>query len=66
MSNTIDLQVSMGAQKSYEEAVKKYGEEFANAVVVDELQLYADDLDCFEEYAEYESFQEFIVGAKTK
>ena len=66
MRNTIDLQVSMSAQKNYEEAIKKYGEEFANAVVVDELQLYADDLDCVEEYSEYESFQEFIVKAKTE
>lgn len=57
----IDLQVSMAAQKQYEAAVEKYGEDFAEAVVVQELQLYADNLDCFDEYAQMEAFQEFIV-----
>lgn len=60
--NDITLQISMHAQKQYEEAVEKYGEDFAEAVVASELQLYADNLDCFDEYAQMDAFQEFIVG----
>ena len=32
MSVEIELQISMSAQVNYEDAVKKYGEEFAEAV----------------------------------
>ena len=59
--NDLTLYVSMLAQKQYKEAVEKYGEDFADAVVVSELQLHADNLDCFDEYAQMEAFQEFIV-----
>lgn len=56
----IDMQISMSGQQEYKAAVTKYGQGFAEAVVVNELQLYADSLDCFEDYAEYDAFQEFI------
>ena len=59
--NDLTLQIFMSAQPQYAAAVKKYGLEFAEAVVVNELQLYADNLDCFDEYAQMEDFQEFIV-----
>jgi len=56
----IETQISMSAQKQYEAAVKKYGRDFADAVVESELQLFADSLDCFDEYAEYEHMQYLI------
>lgn len=56
----MDIQVFMGGQLHYKAAVEKYGQVFADAVVAEELQLYADNLDCFDEYAEYEWMQEFI------
>lgn len=56
----MDVPISMKGQRDYIKAVVKYGEGFANAVVAEELQLYADNLDCFDEYAEYERMQEFI------
>lgn len=60
----LKVMVSMLGQLAYKAAAKKYGGEFAEAVVAQELQLYADGLDCFDEYAEYESFQEFIKEQK--
>ena len=56
----LTLQIFMSAQPQYAAAVKKYGKEFADAVVASELQLHADSLDCFDEYAQMEAFQEFI------
>jgi len=56
----IQARISMAAQKNYEEAIKKYGKSFADAVVAKELQLHADNLDCFDEYATYEWMQEFL------
>lgn len=58
--NDIALRICMGAQRNYAEAVKKYGQEFAEAVVAQELQLYADNLDSFDWLAEMEQFKEFI------
>ena len=56
-----ELQISMAAQEFYKKAVEKYGQEFADAVVAQELQLFADSLNCFDEYAGYEEFQEYIT-----
>lgn len=61
------IQISMGAQKQYEEAIRKYGKKFADAVVAHELQLHADGLDCFDEYTEYTEYcwmHEFIKPAE--
>ena len=52
--------IDMHGQIHYKAAVKKYGQEFADAVVEQELQLYADSLECFDDYAEYDWMQEFI------
>ncbi len=46
--------IDMHGQGNYAAAVEKYGQEFADAVVAQELQLYADNLDCFDEYGELE------------
>ena len=54
MSVQIEVLISMSGQKAYQKAVEKYGEEFADTVVEKELQLFADNLDCFDEYAEYD------------
>lgn len=54
------VQISMCAQMSYEAAVKKYGQDFADAVVAQELQLHADSLECFDDYAEYDWMQQYI------
>ncbi len=54
----MDIQISMGAQIHYEAAVKKYGQKFADAVVEQELQLHADNIDCFDDFAEYDWMQE--------
>lgn len=60
--NLTDLnpRISMGGQEAYAVAANKYGIEFADAVVERELQLHADNLNCFEEYAGYDEFKEFI------
>jgi len=50
----------MHGQRNYKAAVEKYGQEFADAVVSQELQLYADNLTCFDEYVVVEGFQELI------
>ncbi len=55
----LEIRISLGAQQKYEQAVRKYGQSFADAVVDKELQLHADNLDCFDKYAEYEWMQEF-------
>lgn len=60
MSQQIEIHISVAGQVHYEAAVKKYGQEFAKAVVEQELQLYADNLECFDDYAEYDWMQEFI------
>jgi len=59
---SIDIQISMSGQSHYKAAVEKYGREFADAVVTQELQLYADNLDCFEQNATYDWMQEYIVS----
>lgn len=56
----MEVNISMGAQKNFEAAIKKYGEVFAEAVVEKELQLHTDNLDCFDEYAQYDWMKEFI------
>lgn len=63
--------IDMHGQQDYKAAIKKYGQEFADAVVRQELQLYADNLDCFDDYAKYDWMQELIKtqalqGAKQK
>ncbi len=60
MNNQLDLQIVMGGQTKYAEAVKKYGQAFAEAVVANELQLTADNLNCFDMYAERGPYQELI------
>lgn len=57
----IHMGIEMAAQKQYEQAVEKYGEDFADAVVERELQLHADSLDCFDEYTQYPDFEDLIV-----
>jgi len=56
----ISLGIELAGQKQYDEAVEKYGQEFADAVVAQELQLYADNLDCFDEYAKYDWMQCYL------
>jgi len=55
----MDIQIFMGGQRQYEAAIKKYGKDFADAVVAYELQLHADNIDCFDEYAESEFMADF-------
>jgi len=57
----IQVGIEMAAQVHYEEAVEKYGQDFADAVVAQELQLHADNLDCFDEYSEYDWMQDFLA-----
>ncbi len=56
----IEVQVSMAAQVDFRKAVEKYGLEFAEGVVASEVQLHADNLDCFDEYATYDWMQDLI------
>jgi len=57
----IEIQIEMGRQIHYQEATKKYGKNFADSVVAQELQLYADNLNCFDEYSTYDWMQDEIV-----
>ena len=57
MAEQLEPRISMLGQKAYEKAIKKYGEVFANAVVETELQLHADNLDCFDEYTKFDFMQ---------
>ena len=54
----------MLGQRYYAKAVKKYGQEFADAVVESELQLHADNLDdtVFKAYSKYAWIQESIIA----
>ncbi len=56
----MEIQISLLGQKHYDAAVRKYGKKFADAVIEKELQLYADDVDCFAAYAKYEWMQDFL------
>ncbi len=60
----MEIRINMGAQANYAKAVKKYGQDFADVTVAFELQLIADNLDCFDDYAELEFMQEFLPEAK--
>jgi hypothetical protein len=62
MNGILHVQICMLAQKKYEAAVEKYGIEFADAVVVQELQLFADSLKCFDKYVDYDGYAELIEG----
>lgn len=55
-----DIQINMAGNKAYEKAYEKYGVEFVKYVVNSECQLFADSLECFDEYAEYEYMQDLI------
>lgn len=54
------LHIDISDQQNYNNAVKKYGKDFADEVVRNELQMYADNLDCFDANAEYEYMQVYL------
>lgn len=60
----VQARISMSGQIFYADAIKRYGPEFAEAVVQKELQLHADNLDCFDEYATYDFMQSLIKTKK--
>lgn len=66
MSDQIEVRISMSAQRDYEKAVVKYGEVYAEAVVASELQMFADSLDCFDEYLDVDGFPEMVEQKEVK
>lgn len=59
----IKLGIEMSGQKAYDAACKKYGSDFADAVVAMECQLHADNLNCFEEYAKEPDWKDVIIDS---
>jgi len=59
----IRLGIEMGGQESYAAACEKYGSDFADAIVAQECQLHADNLDCFDECAKEPGWKESIADS---
>ncbi len=56
----MEIQIWTGG-KIQTAAIRKYGREFVEAVISNEVQMHADDLDCFGEYAKMDSYQDYLT-----
>ena len=57
----IKLGIEMGGQEAYAAACKKYGSDFADAIVAMECQLHADNLKCFNKFANDPGWEDMVI-----